>query len=337
MKLATLEDGTRDGALVVVSRNLALQVAVPEIARTLQSALDRWDAVLPALQAMSAELDAGRLHDARAFDPRFAAAPLPRAYQWADGSAYVNHVELVRRARGATMPPEFWTDPLMYQGASDRMVGACADIELADEAWGIDFEGEVAVVTGDVAMGVDAAAALSRIRLLTLVNDVSLRSLIPAELAKGFGFLQSKPASSFAPVAVTPDELGGAWRAGRLHLPLISHLNGLLFGRPDAGVDMTFDFGTLIAHLAKTRDLCAGSIVGSGTVSNREDGGPGRPARQGGVGYSCIAEQRTVETLAGGKPVTPFMRFGDRIRIEMVDAAGNSVFGAIDQVVRPRR
>ncbi|MBK9703140.1 MAG: fumarylacetoacetate hydrolase family protein [Betaproteobacteria bacterium] len=337
MKLATMQDGSRDGMLVVVSRDLAQQVAVPEIARTMQSALDRWNEVLPALAAVAAELDARRLPDARPFDPRAAAAPLPRAYQWADGSAYVNHVELVRRARGATMPPEFWTDPLMYQGASDRMLGAGADIELADEAWGIDFEAEVAVVTGDVPMGIDAVAALARIRLLLLVNDVSLRALIPAELAKGFGFLQSKPASSFSPVAVTPDELGGAWRDGRVHLPLVSHLNGKLFGRPDAGVDMTFDFGTLIAHLARTRDLGAGTIVGSGTVSNREDGGPGRPAPLGGVGYSCIAEQRTVETLAGGKPCTPFMRFGDRVRIEMLDAAGRSVFGAIDQVVRPRR
>ncbi len=302
----------------------------------MQRALDGWETLAPALAAVAAELDAGRLPDARAFVPQQAAAPLPRAYQWADGSAYVNHVELVRRARGATMPPEFWTDPLMYQGVSDRMLGAHADIELADESWGIDFEAEVAVITGDVAMGTGAAAALDRIRLVTLVNDVSLRALIPAELAKGFGFLQSKPASSFAPVAVTPDELGAAWRGGRLHLPLVSHLNGVLFGRPDAGVDMTFDFGTLIAHLARTRDLGAGTIVGSGTVSNREAGGPGRPARDGGVGYSCIAEQRTVETITGGKPLTPFLRFGDRVRIEMNDAAHRSVFGAIDQVVRRR-
>ena len=336
MKLATLHDGTRDGTLVIVSRDLARMVSVPEIARTMQQALDHWETVAPALATVAAELDAGRLSDARAFVPQQAAAPLPRAYQWADGSAYVNHVELVRRARGATMPPEFWTDPLMYQGASDRMLGAHADIELADEAWGIDFEAEVAVITGDVAMGTDETTALSRVRLVTLVNDVSLRALIPAELAKGFGFLQSKPASSFAPVAVTPDELGAAWRGGRLHLPLVSQVNGALFGRPDAGVDMTFDFGTLIAHLARTRDLGAGTIVGSGTVSNREAGGPGRPARDGGVGYSCIAEQRTVETITGGKPQTPFLRFGDRVRIEMHDAAHRSVFGAIDQVVRRR-
>ncbi len=239
-------------------------------------------------------------------------APLPRAYQWADGSAYVNHVELVRKARGAAMPPEFWTDPLMYQGASDHMLGAREDIVLADEAWGIDFEAEVAVITDDVPMGTEAAVAEDHIRLLLLVNDVSLRNLIPGELAKGFGFFQSKPASAFSPVAVTPDELGDAWRDGKVHLPLTSHLNGRLFGRPNAGVDMTFDFPTLIAHVARTRELEAGSIVGSGTVSNKENGGPGRPAAEGGIGYSCIAEQRTVETLVTGKPTTPFMRFGDR-------------------------
>ena len=334
MKLATLDDGTRDGRLVVVSRTLARAVAVPEIARTLQAALDDWTRVAPALGAIATELDAARLPDAQPFDATRVRAPLPRAYQWADGSAYVNHVELVRRARGVTMPPEFWTDPLMYQGASDHMLGACEDIELGDEAWGIDFEGEVAVVTGDVPMGTGATEALSHVRLLMLVNDVSLRNLIPAELAKGFGFVQSKPASSFAPVAVTPDELGDAWRDGKVHLPLVSHLNGALFGRPDAGVDMTFGFGTLVAHLAKTRDLGAGTIVGSGTVSNKEDGGPGRPAAQGGVGYSCIAEQRTVETIVEGKARTPFMRFGDRVRLEMLDAHDRSVFGAIDQRVR---
>ena len=337
MKLATLPDGTRDGELVVVSRNLARAVAVPEIARTLQHALDDWTRVAPALTAIAAELDAGRLSDANPFDATRASAPLPRAYQWADGSAYVNHVELVRRARGAAMPPEFWSDPLMYQGASDHMLGAGEDIVLADEAWGIDFEGEVAVVTGDVPMGTTEAGALAHVRLLMLVNDVSLRNLIPAELAKGFGFVQSKPASSFSPVAVTPDELGDAWRDGKLHLPLVSHLNGALFGRPDAGVDMTFSFGRLIAHLATTRDLVAGTIVGSGTVSNREDGGPGRPAAAGGIGYSCIAEQRTVETILEGKPRTPFMRFGDRVRLEMVDSAGRSVFGAIDQRVVAHR
>jgi fumarylacetoacetate (FAA) hydrolase len=318
MKLATLKNGTRDA----------------EIARTLQAALDAWDRAAPALDAIAAELDAGRMGDAIPFDPAGAMAPLPRAYQWADGSAYVNHVELVRKARGATMPAEFWTDPLMYQGASDHMLGARDDIVLADEGWGIDFEAEVAVVTSDVPMGTTAAAALRHVRLLMLVNDVSLRNLIPAELAKGFGFFQSKPASAFSPVAVTPDELGEAWRDGKVHLPLVSHLNGRLFGRPNAGVDMTFGFATLIAHAAKTRELEAGSIVGSGTVSNKENGGPGQPAAAGGVGYSCIAEQRTVETLLAGRATTPFMCFGDSVRIEMRDAEGRSIFGAIDQKVR---
>jgi len=334
VKLATRADGTRDGELVVVSRDLARCVAVPEIARTLQGALDDWMASAPALEAIATELDAGRLPDADPFEWKHAMAPLPRAYQWADGSAYVNHVELVRRARGATMPPEFWTDPLMYQGASDRMLGPCEDIVQADEAWGIDFEAEVAVITDDVPMGAQAAQAARAIRLVMLANDVSLRNLIPAELGKGFGFVQSKPASAFSPCAVTPDELGDAWRDGKVHLPLVSHLNGALFGRPNAGVDMTFAFPVLIAHVAKTRSLVAGSIVGSGTVSNKEDGGPGRPAARGGVGYSCIAEQRTVETILEGKPVTPFLRFGDRVRIEMLDHAGRTIFGAIDQVVR---
>ncbi|HVE50757.1 MAG TPA: fumarylacetoacetate hydrolase family protein [Casimicrobiaceae bacterium] len=337
MKLATLDDGTRDGRLVVVDRTLSRCVAVPEIARTLQSALDDWIRNAPALDAISEALDAGSLPDAFAFDESRALAPLPRAYQWADGSAYVNHVELVRKARGATMPAEFWTDPLMYQGASDHMLGARADVEVGDEAWGIDFEGEVAVITGDVPMGTAAADALRHVRLLMLVNDVSLRNLIPAELAKGFGFFQSKPASAFSPVAVTPNELGDAWRDGRVHQPLVSHLNGALFGRPNAGVDMTFNFAQLIAHVARTRDLVAGSIVGSGTVSNKEQGGPGRPAASGGVGYSCLAEQRTVETIVGGKPLTPFLRFGDRVRIEMLDGAGQSIFGAIDQRIVPAR
>jgi fumarylacetoacetate (FAA) hydrolase len=261
-------------------------------------------------------------------------SPLPRAYQWADASAYVNHVELVRKARGATMPVEFWTDPLMYQGGSDSFIGPRDDIVCADEAFGIDMEAEVAVITGDVPMGADRQAAAQSIRLLMLVNDVSLRNLIPGELAKGFGFFQSKPASAFSPVAVTPDELGEAWRGGKVHLPLLTFVNGALFGRPNAGVDMTFDFPTLLAHAARTRELEAGSIVGSGTVSNKEDGGPGRPVAQGGAGYACIAEQRTVETLREGKASTPFLRFGDRVRIEMYDADGQSIFGAIDQRVR---
>jgi len=334
MKLATRENGMRDGELVVVSRDLARCVAVPEIARTLQGALDAWSTARPSLAAIADELDAKRMPDAVPFDPATAMAPLPRAYQWADGSAYVNHVELVRKARGAAMPPEFWTDPLMYQGASDHMLGAGEDIVLADEAWGIDFEAEVAVVTDDVPMGTVAGDAGRHIVLLMLVNDVSLRNLIPGELAKGFGFFQSKPASAFSPVAVTPDELGDAWREGKVHLPLVSHVNGRLFGRPNAGVDMTFDFTTLIAHVARTRSLVAGSIVGSGTVSNKENGGAGRPAAVGGVGYSCVAEQRTVETLLEGKAATPFLRFGDRVRIEMLDAGGRSIFGAIDQKVR---
>jgi fumarylacetoacetate (FAA) hydrolase len=314
-----------------VTHDLARCVAVPEIARTLQHALDEWTRTLPALEAISDALNAGQLPDATLFDPAAAMAPLPRAYQWADGSAYVNHVELVRRARGATMPPEFWTDPLMYQGASDQMLGACEDVAVFDEAFGIDFEAEVAVITADVPMGTTASDAVRHVRLLMLANDVSLRNLIPSELGKGFGFLQSKPASSFSPVAVTPDELGDAWRDAKVHLPLVSTLNGRQFGHPNAGVDMTFSFAQLIAHVAKTRDLVAGSIIGSGTVSNKEAGGPGRPAAEGGIGYSCIAEQRTVETINGGKPVTPFVSFGDRIRIEMLDASGRSIFGAIDQ------
>jgi len=334
MKLATLKDGTRDGRLVLVARDLSRCVAVPEIARTLQAALDDWRSVAPALDALATELNAGRLADADPFAPQRAMAPLPRAYQWADGSAYVNHVELVRRARGAVMPPEFWTDPLMYQGGSDSLLGAHDDIVASDEAWGIDFEAEVAVITDDVALGASEAEAARAIRLVVLVNDVSLRNLIPGELGKGFGFVQSKPASAFSPVAVTPDELGSAWRDGKLHLPLISTLNGAVFGRPNAGVDMTFAFPQLIAHLARTREIEAGSIIGSGTVSNKENGGPGRPAAAGGVGYSCIAEQRTVETIETGRASTPFMRFGDRIRIEMQDEAGVSIFGAIDQVVR---
>jgi fumarylacetoacetate (FAA) hydrolase len=339
MKLATLHNGTRDGQLAVVSRDLGRAVPATGIAPTLQAALDDWEIVAPKLAELAAALDGGDsgTRHARPFDAKAARAPLPRAYQWADGSAYVNHVELVRKARGATMPPEFWTDPLMYQGASDHMLGAGEDIVLADEAWGIDFEAEVAVITGDVPMGTAADAARGHVRLLMLVNDVSLRNLIPAELAKGFGFFQSKPASAFSPVAVTPDELGDAWRDAKVHLPLVSHLNGALFGRPNAGVDMTFDFGQLIAHVARTRDLVAGSIIGSGTVSNREGEGPGRPACDGGAGYACIAEQRTVETILAGKPMTPFMRFGDRVHIEMLDGGGRTIFGAIDQVVRQSR
>lgn len=334
MKLATLKDGSRDGRLVVVSRDLARAVEVPQIARTLQGALDAWDDAQARLADVYRRLNEGGIAGAAPFDPGEAHSPLPRAYQWADASAYVNHVELVRKARGATIPAEFWTDPLMYQGGSDSFVGPCDDIVLADEAWGIDLEAEVAVVSGDVPMGASAQHAAGEIRLLMLVNDVSLRELIPGELAKGFGFFQSKPASAFSPVAATPDELSDAWRGGKVHLPLLTYINGALFGRPNAGVDMTFDFPTLIAHAARTRELEAGSIIGSGTVSNKEDGGPGRPVAKGGAGYACIAEQRTVETLREGKAVTPFLRFGDRVRIDMQDASGRSIFGAIDQRVR---
>lgn len=330
MKLASLKAGGRDGTLVVVSRDLTRATPVPEIARTLQAALDDWTALAPRLEEAYRALNADPA-SGQPFDPAEAASPLPRAYQWADGSAYVNHVELVRKARGAEMPPSFWTDPLMYQGCSDGFLAPTDPIPAATEAWGVDFEAEIAVVTGDVPMGVSVEAARGHIRLLMLVNDVSLRNLIPAELGKGFGFFQSKPASSFSPVAVTPDELGDAWDGGKLHRPLVTTLNGEPFGRPDAGVDMTFDFPTLIAHAAKTRHLAAGSIVGSGTVSNKLDGGPGKPVAAGGVGYSCLAELRMIETIEHGAPKTPFMRFGDRVRIELFDAAGASVFGAIDQ------
>jgi fumarylacetoacetate (FAA) hydrolase len=332
MKLATLRNGKRDGRLVVVSRDLTRSADAHHIAPTLQAALDDWHACAPELDAIARSLEAGGQPVAR-FHEHDALAPLPRAYQWADGSAYVNHVELVRRARAAEMPDSFWTDPLIYQGGSDAFLAPRDPIRLADEAWGIDMEAEVAVITGDVPMAASRDEALAAVRLVMLVNDVSLRNLIPAELAKGFGFFQSKPSSAFSPVAVTPEELGEAWREGKLHGPLMVDLNGRPFGRADAGADMTFDFGTLVAHAAKTRPLGAGTIVGSGTVSNKEDGGPGRPAAAGGRGYSCIAEQRTVETLAEGAPKTPFLAFGDTVRIEMRDAANHSIFGAIEQTV----
>ena len=295
MKLASLKGGGRDGTLIVVSRDLARARRVPEIAQSLQQALDDWARLAPKLATVARLLEEDAASDEFAFDPAACAAPLPRAHQWADGSAYVNHVELVRRARGAEMPQSFWTDPLMYQGGSDSMLGPADPIEAADEAHGIDFEGEVAVITDEVPMGVAPDEAAARIRLVMLVNDVSLRNLIPGELAKGFGFFQSKPSSAFSPVAVTPDELGADWREAKLHRPLTVHLNGQLFGRPDAGKDMTFDFGRLIAHAARTRRLGPGSIIGSGTISNKEDGGPGRPAAEGGAGYAYIAEQRSVD------------------------------------------
>ena len=333
MKLASLKNG-RDGRLVVVSKDLARFLPANDVAATLQAALDNWSTARPALQQLADRADAG---EGESFNEAACASPLPRAYQWADGSAYVNHVELVRKARGAEMPESFWTDPLMYQGGSDSFLGPRDNIPMADAAWGIDFEAEITVVTDDVPMGVSASDSAAHIQLVMLVNDVSLRNLIPAELAKGFGFFQSKPSSAFSPVAVTPDELGDAWHDAKLHLPLLSELNGELFGRPDAGVDMTFDFGQLVAHAAKTRPLSAGTIIGSGTVSNKLDGGPGKHVNAGGVGYSCIAEVRTIETITNGKPATPFMQFGDRIRISMRDAAGQSIFGSIDQVVEKYR
>jgi fumarylacetoacetate (FAA) hydrolase len=334
MKLASLQQG-RDGRLVIVSDDLTRCLPVPDLALTLQQALDHWETVAPALAELAAALNRGDLADALPFEEAHCASPLPRAYQWADGSAYVNHVELVRKARNAEMPPSFWTDPLIYQGGSDSFLAPHDPILMADEAFGIDLEGEVAVITGDVPMGATPEQARGLIRLVMLVNDVSLRGLIPAELAKGFGFFQSKPSTAFSPVAVTPDALGEAWDGGRLHLPLLSQINGQPFGCPNAGVDMTFDFPTLIAHAARTRTLCAGTIIGSGTVSNKDaDGGPGRPVAEGGLGYSCIAEIRTIETIRDGQPRTPFLRFGDRVRIEMQDRQGASIFGAIDQTVQ---
>jgi fumarylacetoacetate (FAA) hydrolase len=323
MKLATIKDGTRDGQLAVVSRDLKTAVLADGIAPTLQRALDDWRFIAPQLEDLAQQLNADRAPRSFEFDPGRCMAPLPRAYQWADGSAYVNHVELVRRARHAEMPASFWHEPLMYQGGSDDFLGPTDDIGLASEEWGIDFEGEVAVITDDVPTGVTAEQAASHIRLVMLVNDVSLRNLIPAELAKGFGFFQSKPASSFSPVAVTPDELGDAWRDGKLNLPLRATWNGVQVGQPDAGVDMVFSFPQLIAHLAKTRNARAGSIIGSGTVSNKD-------AKKG---YTCIAEKRALEMIADGEAKTPFMKFGDSIRIEMLDRAGKSIFGAINQQV----
>ncbi len=330
MKLATLKHG-RDGKLVVVSKDLTRCVDASDIAATMQNALDNWARVAPQLEALANELNEASTGDA--FDPSACESPLPRAYQWADGSAYVNHVELVRKARGAEMPGSFWADPLMYQGGSDSFLGPRDAVPVIDETWGIDFEAEVAVITDDVPMGVSAADAGNYIRLIMIVNDVSLRGLIPGELAKGFGFFQSKPSSAFSPVAATPDELGDAWRDNKVHLPLLSWLNNEAFGKPEAGVDMTFDFGQLIAHAAKSRPLVAGTIIGSGTVSNKLDGGAGKPITEGGVGYSCIAEIRTIETIEDGQPSTSFMKFGDRVRIDMQDKDGKSIFGTIDQVV----
>ncbi|MBS0308073.1 MAG: fumarylacetoacetate hydrolase family protein [Proteobacteria bacterium] len=323
MKLATLKDGSRDGQLTVVSRDLKQAVIADGIAPTLQRALDDWSFIAPQLQKLYEDLHDGRAHRSFDFDPARCMAPLPRAYQWVDGSTYVSHVERVRRSRHAEMPASFQNDPLIYQGGSDDFIGPTDDILLASEEWGIDFEGEVAVMTDDVPMGVQADAALAHVRLLMLVNDVSLRNLVPAELAKGFGFYQAKPASSFSPVAVTPDELGQDWQEGKLHLPLRVTWNGVQVGKPNAGVDMVFNFGQLIAHLCKTRNVRAGTIVGSGAVSNKDES----------KGYACIAEKRALEMIADGEAKTPFMHFGDTIRIEMLDANGKSIFGAIHQQV----
>lgn len=332
MKLASLKSG-RDGALVVVSDDLAWYASAADIAPTLQAALDDWEIAAPRLVALATDLNHEVIPRDR-FHERDAAAPLPRAYQWADGSAYVNHVALVRQARGAEMPASFWHDPLMYQGGSDAFLGPRDPIPLGDPAWGCDMEAEVIVVTGDVPMGVSAEEARGYIRLVGLTNDVSLRGLIPDELAKGFGFFQSKPASAFSPVFVTPDALGARWDDAKLHGPLCVDLNGAPLGRADAGIDMTFDFGQLIAHAAKTRQLGAGTIIGSGTVSNRDgDGGPGRPIAEGGLGYSCLAEVRTVETIRTGAAKTPFMQPGDMVRIWMDDDRHHSIFGAIEQTV----
>ncbi len=322
MKLASLEEG-RDGRLVVVSRELDRAVEAVGIAPTLQAALDAWPDTAPRLRELSRHLEEGDEPNALPLAPPSLAAPLPRAYQWADASAYVNPVELVRKARGAEMPESFWTDPLMYQGGSDTLLGPRADVVVGSEEWGIDFEAEVAVIVDDVPMGVSPEEATPHVVLLMLVNDVSLRNLIPAELAKGFGFFHGKPSSAFSPVAVTPDELGPAWDGRRVDLPLRAYRNGELFGAPEAGIDMTFDFPTLVAHAARTRRLCAGTIIGSGTVSNRDRS----------RGSCCIAERRMLETLERGGPETTFLAFGERVRIEMLDADGRTIFGAIDQRV----
>lgn len=323
MKLATLKHHARDGQLVVVSKNLSLAIPVPDIAPTMQYALDHWAQCKPKLEIMYQKLNRGDVKNPLSLAEQSIASPLPRAYQWADGSAYVNHVELVRKARGAEMPETFWHDPLMYQGGSDTFLGPNDDIPLLDEKWGLDFEAEIAVITNDVSINISQQAAEEVICLILLVNDVSLRNLIPDELAKSFGFFQSKPSSAFSPVAVTPDELEEAWDGKKLHLPLLTHLNEKLFGQPHAGVDMTFDFPTLIAHAAKTRKLSAGTIIGSGTVSNYDRS----------KGSSCIAEKRMLEMLEHGKATTPFMQAGDCIRIEMLDNKGQSIFGAINQKV----
>ena len=333
MKLATYKDGTRDGQLVVVSRDLSTAHYATGIAHKLQQALDDWNFIAPQLQDLYVTLNQGKARHAFPFDPAMCMAPLPRAYQWADGSAYINHVELVRAARNSEVPASFYEDPLMYQGGSDDFLGPMDDVVCPSEDYGIDFEAEVAVVTGDVPMCATPEQALEGIRLVMIANDVSLRNLIPAELAKGFGFFQSKPATAFSPVAVTPDELGDAWQGGRLHLTLQSTWNGRKVGMCEAGPEMTFHFGQLIAHICKTRNVRAGSIVGSGTVSNKAVEVDGR--KEWPKGYSCIAEKRAIETILDGKPSTAFMKYGDTIRIEMKGKDGQSIFGAIDQKIAP--
>lgn len=323
MKLATIKNNSRDGTLVVVSKDLTKALAVPDVAATLQQALDHWNECKIPLETYYQHLNDGKIKNSIPFLEQAILSPLPRAYQWADGSAYVNHVELVRKARGAELPENFWHDPLIYQGGSDTFLGPHDDILFDNEQWGLDFEAEIAVITQDVPLGMEKEETKNSICLFMLVNDISLRNLIPAELAKGFGFFQSKPSSAFSPVAVTADELKSAWDGMKLHLPLVTHFNEKLFGRPDAGQDMTFDFPTLIAHAAKTRKLGAGTIIGSGTISNYDRS----------KGSCCLAEKRMLEILATGKAITPFMQKGDRIRIEMFDEDNQSIFGAINQKV----
>lgn len=337
MKLATYDNGTRDGQLMVVSRELSRCLNVSNLVPTMQALLDEWDKHAFQLQAMYVTMnqacEIGNADDYLLFEQTKCLSPLPRAYHWADGSAYVNHVELVRRARGAEIPESFWVDPLMYQGGSDTFLAPRQNIPLADSNWGLDFEAEVAVITKDLHAGASHRQAQESICLMMLVNDVSLRNLIPNELAKGFGFYQSKPSSAFSPVAVTPDELGLAWQGNKVHLPLRSYYNQALFGYPNAGQDMTFDFATLVTHAAKSRALCTGTIIGSGTVSNKQDTDFGSSIEQGGVGYSCIAELRMIETISSGSPSTEFMKIGDTVAIEMLDENGDSIFGRIEQEV----
>ena len=332
MKLATLKTGDRDGRLVVVARDLSCYTDAGAISPTLQAALDDWEELAPRLAELSASVDAGRL-ETTPFDETECESPLPRAYQWLDGSAYLNHVELVRKARGAEVPATFYSDPLMYQGGSDAFIGPHDPILVADTAWGVDMEAEIAVITDDVPMGVGADLAASHIKLVMLVNDVSFRGLIPAELEKGFGFLHGKGSSAFSPVAVTPDELGAAWSDSTIDLPLLVDLNGAPFGKANAKTDMTFNMAELVTHAAKTRALASGTIVGSGTVSNKFEGGEGRTIKDGGAGYSCIAEIRMIEKIHTGKTTTPFMQFGDTAGIEMHDLEGHSIFGRIENSV----